>query len=82
MNVSEILKRNKKRVKELQQTAIRGRLEVKDWPREKNVYIKALTALLKSKFYKKRGATFLYDITRKLSPLDFTQYRLQSSSFE
>ena len=37
--------------------------------------------LLKSKFYKKRGATFFYDITRKLGPLDFTQYRSKSSSF-
>ena len=36
---------------------------------------------LKSKFYKKRGATFFYDITRKLGPLDFTQYRSKSSSF-
>ena len=36
---------------------------------------------LKSKFYKKRGATFFYDITRKSGPLDFTQYRSKSSSF-
>ena len=36
---------------------------------------------LKSKFYKKRGATFFYDVTRKLGPLDFTQYRSKSSSF-
>ena len=36
---------------------------------------------VKSKFYKKRGATFFYDITRKLGPLDFTQYRSKSSSF-
>ena len=36
---------------------------------------------IKSKFYKKRGATFFYDITRKLGPLDFTQYRSKSSSF-
>ena len=36
---------------------------------------------LKSKFYKKRGATFFYDITRKLGLLDFTQYRSKSSSF-
>ena len=40
------------------------------------------TALMvKSKFYKKRGATFFYDVTRKLGPLDFTQYRSKSSSF-
>ena len=37
--------------------------------------------LVKSKFYKKRGATFFYDVTRKLGPLDFTQYRSKSSSF-
>ena len=36
---------------------------------------------VKSKFYKKRGATFFYDITHKLGPLDFTQYRSKSSSF-
>ena len=36
---------------------------------------------VKSKFYKKHGATFFYDITRKLGPLDFTQYRSKSSSF-
>ena len=36
---------------------------------------------LKSKFYKKRGPTFFYDITRKLGLLDFTQYRSKSSSF-
>ena len=36
---------------------------------------------IKSKFYKKRGATFFYDITRKLGPLDFTQYMSKSSSF-
>ena len=36
---------------------------------------------IKSKFYKKRGATFFHDVTRKLSPLDFTQYRSKSSSF-
>ena len=36
---------------------------------------------IKSKFYKKCGATFFYDITRKLSPLDFTQYMSKSSSF-
>ena len=36
---------------------------------------------LKSKFYKKRGATFFYEVTRKLGPLDFTQYRSKSSSF-
>ena len=36
---------------------------------------------VKSKFYKKRGATFFYDVTRKLGPLDFTQYRSKSSSF-
>ena len=36
---------------------------------------------IKSKFYKKRGATFFYDVTRKLGPLDFTQYRSKSSSF-
>ena len=36
---------------------------------------------LKSKFYKKREATFFYDITRKLGLLDFTQYRSKSSSF-
>jgi hypothetical protein len=33
---------------------------------------------LKSKFYKKRGATFFYDITRKLGPRDFTPYRSKS----
>ena len=37
--------------------------------------------ILKSKFCKKRGATFFYDVTRKLGPLDFTQYRSKSSSF-
>ena len=36
---------------------------------------------VKSKFYKKHGATFFYDVTRKLGPLDFTQYRSKSSSF-
>ena len=36
---------------------------------------------IKSKFYKKRGATFFYDVTCKLGPLDFTQYRSKSSSF-
>ena len=36
---------------------------------------------IKSKFYKKRGATFFYDVTHKLGPLDFTQYRSKSSSF-
>ena len=36
---------------------------------------------VKSKCYKKRGATFFYDVTRKLGPLDFTQYRSKSSSF-
>ena len=36
---------------------------------------------IKSKFYKKRGATFFYDITRKLGPLNFTQCRSKSSSF-
>ena len=36
---------------------------------------------VKSKFYKKRGATFFYDITRKIGPLDFTQYMSKSSSF-
>ena len=40
-----------------------------------------MTFALKSKFYKKRGATFFYDITCKLGPLDFTQYRSKSSSF-
>ena len=40
-----------------------------------------LKKIVKSKFYKKRGATFFYDITRKLGPLDFTQYRSKSSSF-
>ena len=39
------------------------------------------TIFIKSKFYKKHGATFFYDITRKLGPLDFTQYRSKSSSF-
>ena len=39
------------------------------------------TKLLKSKFYKKRGATFFYDVTCKLGPLNFTQYRSKSSSF-
>ena len=39
------------------------------------------TVYVKSKFYKKRGATFFYDLTRKLGPLDFTQYRSKSSSF-
>ena len=43
--------------------------------------LRASTGQLKSKFYKKRGATFFYDITRKLGPLDFTQYRSKSSSF-
>ena len=36
---------------------------------------------IKSKFYKKRGATFFYDVTHKLGPLDFTQYRSKSSGF-
>ena len=40
-----------------------------------------LNLVVKSKFYKKRGATFFYDVTRKLGPLDFTQYRSKSSSF-
>ena len=40
LNVSEILKRNKKRVKELQQTASVWRSKI---DLEKNVYIKALT---------------------------------------
>ena len=31
-----------------------------------------VVSLLKSRFYKKRGATFFYDITRKSGPLDFT----------
>ena len=43
--------------------------------------IAKILLLLKSKFYKKRGATFFYDFTRKLGPLDFTQYRSKSSSF-
>ena len=38
--------------------------------------------MVKSKFYKKRGATFFYDVTRKLGSLDFTQYRSKSSSFQ
>ena len=47
-----------------------------------NARTKIIThARLKSKFYKKRGATFFYDVTRKLDPLDFTQYRSKSSSF-
>ena len=33
---------------------------------------------VKSKFYKKRGATFFYDVTLKLGPLEFTQYTVKS----
>ena len=53
---------------------------------QENTYISAnhtviIKTEVKSKFYKKRGATFFYDVTRKLGPLDFTQYRSKSSSF-
>ena len=44
-------------------------------------YTYTQSPLIKSKFYKKRGATFFYDVTLKLGPLDFTQYRSKSSSF-
>ena len=47
----------------------------------KPFHFRILLSLLKSKFYKKRGATFFYDITLKSGPLDFTQYRSKSSSF-
>ena len=43
--------------------------------------VRMVIILVKSKFYKKRGATFFYDFTHKLGPLDFTQYRSKSSSF-
>ena len=51
-----------------------------------NLYYQKLTKfavyfLIKSKFYKKRGATFFYDITHKLGPLGFTQYGSKLSSF-
>ena len=43
--------------------------------------IDIMMEVIKSKIYKKRGATFFYDVTRKLGLLDFTQYRSKSSSF-
>ena len=47
-----------------------------------NLDVPYLAMMIKSKFYKKRGATFFYDVTCKLGPLDFTPYRSKSSSFE
>ena len=58
-------------------------IAAKDYDRQFSAHTVSYTQypIIKSKFYKKRGATFFYDVTRKLGPLDFTQYRSKSSSF-
>ena len=38
--------------------------------------VRNIQLCIKSKFYKKRGATFFYDVTRKLGPLDESPSRL------
>ena len=58
----------------------RSKNKFKQWNIFSSVF-RSWKKIIKSKFYKKRGATFFYEVTRKLGPLDFTQYRSKSSSF-